>query len=259
MLDIEIVSPDQIDKAVTIFHQDGFVAVRDVLTPEQLEFGQAGAQRVVKEQMDAIPLEEANRGYARYSFGQQVQHPEWSQLIDLPTVLPILDKIWGSQDFVCTGAGGDYSTPGAKIQSLHADMGDFFNDPLGKVTFRDVPSPFIVVNFLMTEFKVINGGTRFIRGTQRSRQPIPSLEEEPEWMKNCHVCAPAGTALIRDVRAWHGGTPNDSDEIRIMISSGYTAPWFQMGRVKPAFSQELFDQLSERGKQMCHEFKILES
>ena len=34
--DLEVCDPSEIDKAASLFHRDGFVAVRDVLTPKQL-------------------------------------------------------------------------------------------------------------------------------------------------------------------------------------------------------------------------------
>lgn len=251
MLDIEIVPYTEVDRATAIFHRDGFVAVSGTLTSAQLAFAQAGARRVIAQQMAETPLDQANRGYARYSFGQQVHHPEWIQLIDLPTVLPILDTIWGSSDYLCSGAGGDYSAPGAKIQHLHADLVDVFQDPLGQVTFRDVPTPFIVVNYLMVDFKEINGAIRFIPGTHRSRYPIPTLETEPDRMKRSIVCASAGTAIIRDVRCWHGGTANNSDEIRPMTSAGYTARWFRLPNLGTPFLRALYETLSPRAKELC--------
>jgi ectoine hydroxylase-related dioxygenase (phytanoyl-CoA dioxygenase family) len=251
MLEVEFVSPDEAERAAAIFHRDGFVVIRDALTPEQLAFAQTGARRVIAEQMAATPLEQGNRGFARYSFGPQLHHPEWRQLVDLPTILPILERIWNSADFTCMGAGGDYSAPGAEIQPLHSDLGDFLRDPLGQVTVRDLPPPFIVVNFLMVAFREINGAIRFIPGTQRSRHPIPSLDEEPERMRRSLLCAPAGTAIIRDVRCWHGGTANRSDEIRPMTSAGYLAPWFRMPQYGDPLTRALYDTLSPRGQQLC--------
>ena len=251
MLEAEILDPTEVERAAAIFHRDGFVVVRDALTPEQLAFAQAGAWRVIAEQMAATPPEKANRGRARYSFGPQLHHPEWQQLIDLPMVLPILDRIWGSPDYTCMGAGGDYSAPGAEIQPLHSDIGDSLRDPLGQVTVRDLPAPFIVVNFLMVAFREINGAIRFVPGTQRSRHPIPPLKEEPEWMRRFLLCAPAGTAVIRDVRCWHGGTANRSDEIRPMTSAGYLAPWFRMPQHGDWLPRAVYDTLSPRGQQLC--------
>jgi hypothetical protein len=169
MLEVEIVHPEEVARAAAIFHRDGFVVVRDALTPAQLAFAQEGARRVIAEQMAVTPLEKGNRGHARYSFGPQLHHPEWLQLVDLPTILPILDRIWESTEYLCMGGGGDYSAPGAQIQPLHSDMGDFLKDPLGQVTVRDLPAPFIVVNFMMVEFREINGATRFVPGTVAGR------------------------------------------------------------------------------------------
>ena len=250
MLNIEILSPDQVEKAAAIFHRDGFVAIKNALTPEQLKFAQSGADRVIQEQIAETELEKANRGFARYSFGSQIQHREWMQLIDLPATLPILEAIWNSADFICSGAGGDYSVPGAKIQKLHSDIGDFFHDPLGQATFHDVPAPFIVINFLMVDFTKENGAIRFIPCTQRSRHPVPSLEEEPEWMKNSILCAPAGTAVIRDVRCWHAGTANNSGTIRPMTSVGYYAPWFRARRTA-TLPRERYNELSPRARELA--------
>ncbi len=250
MLNIELVTSDNVTRAATVFHRDGFVAIGEALSPEELERAQVGAQRVIENQTAAAPPGQGNRGFARYSFGDQIHHPEWAMLVDLPTVLPIIESIWKSQDYTCTGAGGDYSLPGAKIQPLHSDMGDFFQDPLGQTDFRDVPAPFIVVNFLMTAFTKENGAIRFVPGTQRSHHAIPPLDEEPVWMKDSIVCAPAGTAIIRDVRCWHGGASNQSTEIRPMTSVGYYAPWFR-AREEALLPKEVYKGLAERGKALC--------
>ena len=250
MLDVEILDSSEVERAAAVFHRDGFVPIRDALNPEELAFAQSGAARVIARQMAETPLERANRGYGRYSFGPQLHHPEWVQLVELPTVLPIVEAIWGSPDFICSGGGGDYSAPGAKEQHLHADMGDPFRDPLGQVTIHDVPTPYIVVNFLMVDFSKANGAIRFVPGTHRTRQPVPALEEEPDRMRESIICAPAGTALIRDVRCWHGGTANESDEIRPMTSVGYLAPWFRLPDLSPSLPRKLYRTLSSRGREL---------
>ncbi|MEM7031856.1 MAG: phytanoyl-CoA dioxygenase family protein [Chloroflexota bacterium] len=251
MLKVEILNPSEIDRATTIFHRDGFVCVKNPLTADQFAEIKAASERVMQEQEDAFGRDNMNRGYARHSFGMQTHHWAWCMLIDLPTILPILDNIWQSDDYTCTGAGGDYSLPDARIQHLHSDLRrDFFQDPWGTCTLQDPPSPFIVVNFTMVDFTVENGAIRFVPGTHRSRAPIPSLDEEPDWMKTNHLCAPANTAIIRDVRCWHGGTANNADHKRPMTSAGYFAPWRrpQEDKVLP---REHFERLSPRGQRLC--------
>lgn len=254
MLQVELVAPTAIEKAATIFHRDGFVVIRDALTPAQLKFAQAGARRVIAQQTAAIALEKANRGFARYSLGSQIEHPEWQMLIDLPTTTPILEAIWNSQDYSFIGGGGDYSLPGAKAQPLHSDMGEFLHDPSGQATFHDIPAPFVVVNFLMVAFSKANGAIRFVPGTQRARHKIPSPDVEPAWMQHGILCAPAGTAVIRDVRCWHGGTANTSQQIRPMTSAAYFAPWFQgyPGTYLSRYlARDIYQTLSPLGQHLC--------
>ena len=192
-----------------------------------------------------------------------------SCVICWPATPPILTAIFGSADYISRGGGGDFCLPGAvDYQALHADMGDrrefkdpdtgevrftfgSFKDPRGILTYRDLPCPYVCCNYLMVDFNAINGPTRQIPGTQHSREPIPTLENEPEWMRLSTVCpAPAGSVLIRDIRAWHGGTPNLSDEVRAIPNAEFYAPWFRepMPRSMP---REIYDGLSEHGKKVC--------
>ena len=251
MLKAEIVEAADIEHAAAIFHRDGYVCVSDPMDEGQFALNRSGAERVMQEQEAEFGREKMNRGFARHSFGSQLHNWEWCILIDLPTILPILNAIWSSNDYTCTGAGGDYSLPGAKIQHLHSDRsGDIFNDPQGRVSLRDVPAPFVVINFTMVDFTVENGAIRFIPGTHRSHAPIPSLEEEPEWMRTNHLCAPANTAIIRDVRCWHGGTANNSDMKRPMTSVGFHAPWHRAVEEK-TLPREHYDRLSARAQRLC--------
>ena len=249
-LAVRLYAATESEAAAVVLHRDGFVCIRHALTPEQLACAQGGAQRVIDEQFAAFGREKMNRGFGRHSFGDQLHHPEWRMLVDLPTVLPTLEAVWQSKEFTCMGAGGDYSLPGAEIQRLHSDIGEFLHDPQGLVTIHDLPVPFIVVNFPMVDFTERNGAIRFVPGTQRSRAPVPPLESEPDWMRQNLLCAPAGTAIVRDVRCWHGGTANRSEAARPMTSVGYYAPWFR-AREAGALSHEQFAEMSPRAQQLC--------
>jgi hypothetical protein len=271
--DLEVVTPDEVERATDIFYRDGFVVVRDVLGGEQLEFLRAGCDRVIHEMMSFDRHRVGNRGSHRYSFGSAsktghlMHNAEWAMLLDLPTVTPILTAIFGSADYISRGGGGDFCLPGAvEYQQLHSDMGDrqdftrkdgtavsfgSFKDPRGILTYRDLPCPYVCCNFLMVDFTPTNGATRQIPGTQHSRHAIPTLHQEPEWMKLSAVCpAPAGSVMIRDVRAWHGGTPNLSREVRAIPNAEFYAPWFRepMGRCVP---RDIYNGLSDHGKRVC--------
>lgn len=271
--DLEVCNPAQVDRARELFLRDGFVVVRDVLTADQLGYLRAGVDRVIGEILELDTQRQGNRGSHRYSFGgasrtgNMLHHPEWTQLIDLPSVTPILAAIFGSKDYILRGGGGDFCLPGAiDYQPLHSDMADrtvfdlgngrefvhgSFADARGQLTHRDLPTPYLCCNFLTVDFTKLNGPTRQIPGTQNNLEPMPNLEQEPEWMKLSTVCpAPAGSVLIRDVRAWHGGTPNLSDEVRAIPNLEYFAPWYRE-RMPTCLPRTEYERLSEHGKDIA--------
>lgn len=267
---LEVVSPEEVDKATQLFYRDGFVAVRDVLSLSQLDYIRDGCDRIIHEIVSRDKNRTGNRGSHRYSFGgasltgHLAHEPEWAMLIDLPSITPILTSIFGSGDYIARGGGGDFCLPGAvDYQRLHSDMNNrrlvkradgsehtvgSFHDPRGQLTYRDLPCPYVCCNFLTVDSTPTNGPTRQIPGTQHSHDRIPDLSEEPDWMKLSTVCpAPAGSVLMRDVRAWHGGTPNLSNEVRSLPNAEFFAPWYRE-RFPISMPRSIYDELSEHGK-----------
>ena len=265
---LEWVEPHEIEKARNLFYRDGFVVVVDALTPQLLGAMRNACDRAVHEILSLDKHRVGNRGSHRYSFGSasktghMMHEIEWTQLLDLPSVTPILTAIFDSADYIARGGGGDFCLPGAtEYQRLHSDISDrmtlngqtfgAFFDPAGRISLRDLPCPYVCCNFLMVDFTATNGPTRQIPGTQNSHARLPRLADEPEWMKLSTVCpAPAGSVLIRDPRAWHGGTPNLSNEVRAIPNAEYYAPWFRepMPRSMP---RALYKELSEHGQHIA--------
>lgn len=260
---LEVLEPGEVERAATIFHRDGFVVVRDALSPDQLRALRQAADEVIAMLAEADPAGEVGGGAGglphRYSFGgtsvtrHMFHRPEWCQLIDLPATTPILTAIFGSADYIVYGAGGDLALPGAiEYQGLHSDnVWTELHDPVGGVTMRDLPVPVIHINFPLVDLTTENGPIRQIPGTHRSKAPIPALADEPEWMRLSTVCpVSAGTAIIRDARCWHGGTPNLSREIRAMPNVEYMAPWFRSEAVSRPMSHETWQSLSPHAQRI---------
>lgn len=242
---LEILQPNEVDRAVRLFRRDGFVAVANVLSNEQVDQLAAGCNEVIEEIVAMDTGHKGNRGSHRYSFGgssltrSQLHRPAWQMLLDIPAVTQLVSAIFGSNDYCLRAASGDFCLPGAvDYQRLHADVRDWvdatstpfsaFHDPRGLTSIRDLPCPYVCVNFLPQDVTRLNGPTRQIPGTQNSREAIPGLDEEPEWMRLSTVCPlPAGSIMVRDVRAWHGGTPNVSDQVRSIPNLEFYAPWFR--------------------------------
>ena len=97
--------------------------VRDLLDAKQLEIFREGCSRRLAELL-SVPgpngqkyMCESTRLPHRYSYGtcsasRQLLHDmAWASQIDLPTTTPILKRLFGSEDYVCHGAGGARSVP----------------------------------------------------------------------------------------------------------------------------------------------------
>lgn len=242
---LDVLEVGDLARAVALFRRDGFVVIAGVLSAEQTAFLANGCAEVAKAILALDESRGGNRGSYRYSFGgssmtrSQLHRPEWQMMLQIPFVDELVSAIFGSPDYALRAASGDFCLPGAHdYQPLHSDVGDWispsatkfssFIDPRGIMTVRDLPCPYVCVNFLPQDVTALNGPTRQIPGTQHSREPIPTLEEEPEWMRLSTVCpAPAGAIMVRDVRAWHGGTPNVSDATRYIPNLEFYAPWFR--------------------------------
>lgn len=262
---LEILEPGDRERIRTLFYRDGFVVVGGILTHEQVDFLAQGCALVMREIVELDPDRLGNRGAHRYSFGgssltrSQLHRPEWQMLLELTVVQDIVADLFGSRNYSLRAASGDFCLPGAvDYQVLHSDVGDWvdddrspfsaFHDPSGHMRIRDLPCPYLCVNFLPQEITRLNGPTRQIPGTQKSRTPIPSLADEPEWMRLSTVCpVPAGGIMIRDVRAWHGGTPNLSDRPRAIPNLEFYAPWFREPMV-PGIDYRDYLKLSTRAQ-----------
>jgi hypothetical protein len=275
---LQIVTPGEISQAVQLFRRDGFVVVRDVLDIRHLLQLRAAAKTMVS---DIVANDVGSTGFRRYSFGAAsatgslLHLHEWAALTELNTTFSILAAIFASEDFVVSSAGGDFCLPGADYQPLHSDLGDrrvlydvageavqtlgSFWDDQQQLTYRDLPTPFIAVNFPLVAFSEANGPMRQVPATQRSPEPIPALQDESPEMKATSLCPiPIGAAIIRDVRGWHGGTPylagagssKGLDDARVMASVEYFAPWYreEFSLTMPA---AVFSKLTPRGQRMC--------
>lgn len=260
---LQIVDPTDVERAAELFHRDGFVVVRDALEPQQLQRMRQATERALDEMLAVDPTCAAGGGAGglphRYSFGSSsasrhmLHVDEWVDMVDMPTTTPILSAIFGSPNYILIGGGGDVAMPGAiEYQGLHSDnVWSELHDPTGRVSTRELPVPAVTINFSMCDLTFENGPTRQIPGTQNSRHPIPNLHDEPEWMKLSTLCpAPAGSAIFRDLRAWHGGTPNLSQEVRAAPNIEYFAPWFRSEAVIRSMPYEQWKRLSPHGQRI---------
>lgn len=288
---LQIFEPGEVDAAAEAFYRDGFVVVAGVLDEVALEVARAASVAALRPIL-AIPGEggrkyvtETARLAHRYSYGtssasrQLLHEPVWAELIDLPTTTPLLTRIFGGDDYLVRGAGGDLCLPGAiEYQALHWDRAESYvvsperlaaarrcgcpvpddvsdsaalDHRLLDLVLERTP-PKVTINFLMSDLTWENGPIRQIPGTQLRAQLPPTPADEPEWMRlSTLVGAPAGAAVFRDLRAWHGATPNLSRCVRAMPNVEYCASWDDLGELREAMPHDLWRTLGPFAQRLC--------
>jgi hypothetical protein len=172
--------------------------------------------------------------------------------------------------------------PGAiEYQHLHADTKDSFELSAGRlghaerigITLKrdahtgelDLPTqrlivertaPHVTINFVLAELTWENGPIRQIAGSHGMQGSPPLPEEEPEWMRlSTLVGAPAGSAVFRDTRAWHGGTPNLSRDVRSMPNIEYVAPWMDGFPFMQSMPYEKWLRLTPHAQRICRRIR----
>lgn len=287
--DVEICHAHEIERAVRIFRRDGFVVIDNVLTSEQLDAWR-GASAEVLAQLLSFPghdgrkyITESKRLPHRYSYGcssatrHMLHHPVWASMVALPTITPLLDVIFGGMDaYKVWSAGGDVCLPGAiEYQHLHSDLKELHDLPPGRVNAAErmgVPimrdsagaltaectnlivqhtPPLVTVNFFMSDLRQENGPIRQVPGTHMRADAPPTLLDEPAWMRlSTLVGARAGACVIRDNRAWHGGTPNVSREVRAMPNVEYRPSWTKEGVFTRGMPYDIWTTLSPQAREL---------
>jgi hypothetical protein len=286
---LPICAPHETDRIRRLFFRDGFVVVRDLLDAARLAAFREASARVLGQILD-IPgfggrryITETGRLPHRYSYGtasasrELLHEPVWAAMVDLETTTPILEALFGGPDYFVIGAGGDLCLPGAiEYQTLHSDNREPWTLPLarlaqaerlgvelrrddaGALTERSrqlvierTPAR-ITINFMMCDQTWENGPIRHIPGTQARAGSPPAQADEPDWMRwSTLVGAPAGSGVFRDPRAWHGGTPNVSREIRAMPNVEYAAPWEDEALFKQTLPHQVWAGLTDHARAIC--------
>lgn len=122
---------------------------------------------------------------------------------------------------------------GAQRQPVHSDA-----------DFAHPTHPFaLVTNVPLVETRPDNGSTELWLGTHspfgvdaqegthgerasgRIRQEL--LQEREKVAPPVQPFINKGSIVVRDLRLWHAGMPNTSDEVRVMLAMIHFAPWYR--------------------------------
>ncbi|CAE7489313.1 OLA1 [Symbiodinium sp. CCMP2592] len=201
-----------LDEAVRIFRQTGFCIILNALSDERASEVLKGCQQAERQ---ILELDPERIGWCHdpghYSFcaaslsGHMLHHEAWSLLLACEATFSALHAILPDGDFVLAGT--------EKYQTLHADVGPGQVPP--EYRADDAP-PQIAINFTLQAMTEKNGPMRVVPGKKviHGQQDVPpNFRHEPDRYKQSKLFPlPAGAAILRDLRLWHGGTSNVSEE-----------------------------------------------
>ncbi|KAH7313894.1 hypothetical protein B0I35DRAFT_513474 [Stachybotrys elegans] len=226
-----------LEKAVRHIHQDGLVVIEDVVPHEHLDFLN---KKMVQ---DARVLQSRGEdGPFNYNQGNLQQDPPpvakyFNPLIFLnPIATQITTAVLGPcpKWTFCSANSAIPPLPGAKPQRqpVHSDA-----------DFAHPTHPFaLVVNVPLVTTTADNGSTEIWLGTHnngvesqegahgerasgRIREEL--LDERSKVSPPIQPAIKKGSVVVRDLRLWHAGMPNTSDEVRVMLAMIHFAPWYR--------------------------------
>ena len=229
------------DEEKTSLDEKGYVPFYDFITQDQLSG--------FKERLDEIASEEGDEA------GLEVhQQPGTVRLANLVNKDPMFEicfthpRTLGAVKYVLTSNFKFHSLnsraalPGEGNQDIHPDWGD-----------RVEPGDYYVCNsiWLVDEFTEENGATRIVPGSHLSKKiPKDQMEDprkpHPDEVK---LIAPAGTVIVFNSHAWHGGTQNRSSSLRRAIHSAFVRrDQSQQTDQKKHILPETYNRLSEEAR-----------
>lgn len=193
--------------------EDGFAPLPGILTEDQLVATRARLAELTAEEGAAAGLEVHQEAGTDRLSDLVNKDPMFDVCFTHPKVLAAMQHVLS--DFKLSSLNSRAAHPGQGHQGLHADWGE----PVA-------PGDYQVCNsiWLLDDFTAENGATRVVPGSHRSGQRPADAMEDPQATHpdEVQLIAPAGTVVIFNSHAWHGGTLNRSSAPRRAMHSYFT-------------------------------------
>ncbi|MES1147311.1 MAG: phytanoyl-CoA dioxygenase family protein, partial [bacterium] len=239
-------SDANVAKAREAILRDGCVALQDVVSQESLDV----LHEVMIRDLDLF-LNSPNKPF-NWVKGNVQQGP--------PPVDPYLFRDVLVNDFVIQATksvlgpglhnimyGGNTAMPSESRQPAHADIGQLW--PNQEVAHYPA---MLVVNIPTVDVSAANGSTEIWLGTHLDTSVAMQdgdIVVAPDVLEARRAISPPlqpdikrGTAVIRDVRMWHAGMPNRTENPRPMIAMIHAVSWWEKGSLPfPKGSEAVFE------------------
>ena len=231
-LQTQTLSDDHLQDAVAAIRTDGFVAIENAVALEHLDVLHA---KMVE---DAHYI--ANRPDAPFNWniGNIQQEPPpfapylFEDVLMNPIAIAIAKSVFGTR-IKNTAYTGNTALKSDARQPVHGDCGHLWDDL--EVAH---PAHMLVVNVPTVAVSPENGATELWLGTHldtsignvgAAEVSEKALEARRAVVPPLQPTLPRGAMILRDMRMWHAGMPNTTDEPRPMIALIWSAAWLEVG------------------------------
>ena len=193
--------------------RDGYVALPNVLSWQQVEALRARLARLLAAEGDRAGLEVHQEGGTDRLADLVNKGSAFEPCFTDSRALACIAHVLG--EFKLSSLNSRAALPGQGHQGLHADWGG----PVPAGGYQVCNSI-----WLLDDFTTRNGATRVVPGSHRSgtaprlAMPDPAAAHPDE----VQITGRAGTVVIFNSHLWHGGTQNRSDRPRRALHSYFT-------------------------------------
>ena len=222
---VERLSDEHAQRAIAAVREAGVVVLEDAVDEAALDalherlLTDTHALVAARDRGDSIP------GWKRGHLQQKPpHHPPYifRDVVANPFAIQVTHGVLGDGLFN-SFYSGNTNLPGSEAQPLHRDA-----QPLWPGGDGDHPATTLVVNISPIDVHPDNGSTEIWPGSHRVGGELTEalISARRAVAPPVRVQAPKGSVVVRDIRLWHRGVPNVSDQIRHMIALVHQVRWF---------------------------------
>ncbi len=221
----QAMSEENLRIAVRTLKECGFVIIEDVVSPDWIDRIRRQCDETLQRYMRAVsPEKRATMERTHTAMFPPICSPFMDSVaIENPFAVQVTEAAIGP-DFFCTFYNTNTQWPHSGGQQVHRDFDHLFPDhPIA------LPIIQVIVNIPLIDFTLGNGATEVWPGTHLIVDELPNdreaLEERAKYLPSVRTTVSAGSIILRDMRTWHRGMPNETEEIRTMLAMIYDRPF----------------------------------
>jgi hypothetical protein len=216
-LENNAVDATQIDTWIEQFHRDGYLFLKNILTPATIN--------QLKADLDQVLAENPNETGGAIELHHRMFETSATNLglFDMEPIVSFAEALIANHCHVIHN--NNFRTPhGGGIISWHQDDSPHFFVTHGEPpTNIRLPVLLFTANYYLTDVLTVeNGPTQVIPGSHLfGASPPNPIEDSPYADQVVSNLGPAGSVIMFNNQVWHRGGPNTSDQTRYMAQVTY--------------------------------------